>query len=173
MSRKQFFVERYRDLFDYAFSSVSSFERKLIVVVIMMKRIAFDDVIELVKISDRRTSIQYDVDDKMTTRHQIIVDETNETIAQNNLAIIIVVLKSIFNFAKKSINIIDKIQKTKKRCRTKIDHHIWLIKTYKIATKIIYKQWDLTIYNVLSVVDDWSTKWIEFDNKSTQNSYDL
>ena len=109
MSRKQFFVERYRDSFDYAFSFAFSFEKKLTIVVIMMKRIALDDVIELIKICDRRTSIQYDVDDEMTTRLQIIVDETNEIIAQNNLAIMIVVLKNISNFAKKSIKIIDKI----------------------------------------------------------------
>ena len=100
MSRKHFFVERYRDSSDYAFSFVLSFKKKFIVVVIMMKRIAFDDVIELIKICDRRTSIQYDVDDEMTTRLQTIVDETNEAVAQINFAIMIVVLKDISNFAK-------------------------------------------------------------------------
>ena len=173
MSRKQFFVERYRDSFDYAFSFALSFEKKLIVVVIMMKWIVFDDVIELIKICDRRTNIQYDVDDEMTTRLQIIVDETNEAVAQINLAIMIVVLKNIFNFAKKSIKIIDQIQKTKKRCRINIIHHIWLIKIYEIAAKIIYKQRDSTVYNALNVVDDWSTRLIEFDSKIAQDSYDL
>ena len=124
MSKKQFFVERYRDSFDYAFSFALSFEKKLIVVVIMMKRITFDDVIELVKICDHRTDIQYDVDDEMTTRLQTIVDETNKVVAQINLAIMIVVLKDISNFAKKSIKIIDHAQETKKRCRTNIAHHI-------------------------------------------------
>ena len=57
ISRKQFFVERYRDSFDYAFSFAFSFEKKFIVVVIMMKRIVFDNVIELIKTCDRRTSI--------------------------------------------------------------------------------------------------------------------
>ena len=173
MSRKQFFVERYRDSFDYAFSFAFFFEKKFTVVVIMMKRIAFDDVIELVKICDRRTSIQYDVDDEMTIRLQTIVDETNEAVAQINFAIMIVVLKDISNFAKKSTKIIDQIQKTKKRCRTNIAHYIWLIKIYEIATKIIYKQRDSIVYNALSVVDDWSTKLIEFDNKIAQDSYDL
>ena len=173
MSRKQFFVERYRDSFDYAFSFAFSFEKKFIVVVIMMKRMTFDDVIELVKICDRRTNIQYDVDDEMTTRLQTIVDETNEVVAQINLAIMIVVLKDISNFAKKSTKIIDQTQKTKKRCRTNIAHHIWLIKIYEIAAKIIYKQRNSIVYNALSVVDDWSTKLIEFDNKIAQDSYDL
>ena len=109
----------------------------------------------------------------MTTRLQTIVDETNEAIAQINLAIIIVVLKDISNFAKKSTKIINQIQKTKKRCRTNIAHHIWLIKIYEIATKIIYKQRDSIVYNALNVVDDWSTKLIEFDNKIAQDSYDL
>ena len=173
MSRKQFFVERYRDSFDYAFSFAFSFEKKFIVVVIMMKRMTFDDVIELVKICDRRTSIQYDVDDEMTTRLQIIVDEMNETVAQINFAIMIVVLKDISNFARNSIKIIDQTQKIKKRCRTNIAHHIWLIKIYEIAAKIIYKQRDSIVYNVFNVVDDWSTRLIEFDNKIAQDSYDL
>ena len=154
MSRKQFFIERYRDSFDYAFSFAFFSKKKLIVVVIMMKRITFDDVIELVKVCDRRTSIQYDVDDKMTTRLQIIVDETNEVVAQINLAIMIVVLKDISNFVKKSTKIIDQTQKTKKRCRTNIAHHIWLIKIYEIAAKIIYNQRNSIVYNVLNVVDD-------------------
>ena len=166
MSRKQFFVKRYRDSFDNAFSFDSSFEKKLIVVVIMMKRITFDNVIELIKICDRRTSIQYDVDDEIMIRLQIIVDETNEIIAQENLAIMIVVLKNISNFAKKSIKIINKIQSIKKCCRTNIVHHIWLIKTYEIATKIIYKQRDLIIHDAFSVVDNWSTRLIKFDKKN-------
>ena len=113
MSRKQFFVERYRNSFDNAFSFAFFFEKKFIVVVTIMKRMIFDNVIELVKICDRRTSIQYDVDDEITTRLQIIIDETKETIAQNNSTIMIVVLKSISNFAKQSIKIIDKIQEIK------------------------------------------------------------
>ena len=68
MSRKQFFVERYRDSFDYTFSFAFSFEKKFIVVVVMMKRIVFDDVIELIKICDRQTNIQYNVDDEIMTR---------------------------------------------------------------------------------------------------------
>ena len=109
----------------------------------------------------------------MTTRLQIIVDETNETVAQNNSTIMIVVLKSIFNFAKQSIKIIDKIQETKQYYRANIAQHIWLTRTYKKATKNIYKQRDSNIYNFLNVVDDWSTKLIEFDNKNVEDSYDL
>ena len=108
-SRKQFLVERYRDSFDNAFSFASSFAKKFTVFVIMMTRMIFDDVIELSKICDRRTSIQDDVDDEMTTRLQIIIDVTNETDAQDNSTIMIIVLKSISNFAKQSIKIIDKI----------------------------------------------------------------
>ena len=139
ISKKQFFVERYRDSFDNAFSSAFSFEKKFIVVVTMMKRMIFDDVIELVKICDRRTSIQYDVNDEMTIRLQIIVDETNEIVAQDSSTIMIVVLKSISNFAKQSIKIIDKTQETKQRCRADIAQHIWLTKTYEETTKNIYK----------------------------------
>ena len=173
MSRKQFFVERYRDSFDNTFSSTLSFEKKLTVVVTMMKRIIFDDVIELVKVCDRRTSIQYDVDDEMTTRLQIIVDETNETVAQDNFIIMIVVLKSISNFAKQSIKIIDKTQETEQRCRANIAQHVWLIKAYEKTTKSIYKQRDSNIYNFLNVANDWSTNLIEFDNKDVEHSYDL
>ena len=139
----------------------------------MIKRITFDDVIKLIKTCDRRTSIQYDVDNKMTTCFQIIVDETNEIVAQNNFTIIIVVLKIIFDFVKKLMKIIDKTQKTKERYHTKIAQYIWLTKTYEIATKNIYEQRDSTIYNFLNVVDDWSTKLIEFDNKNVKNSYDF
>ena len=44
----------------------------------------------------------------MTIRLQIIIDETNEIVAQNNFAIMIVALKSIFDFAKRSVKIIEK-----------------------------------------------------------------
>ena len=57
MLRKQVFVERYRDSFDNAFSFTLSFEKKFTVVVTIMKWMIFDDVIDLVKICDRRTSI--------------------------------------------------------------------------------------------------------------------
>ena len=173
VSRKQFFAKRYRDSSDNAFSSVLSFAKKFTVVVIIMKRMIFDNVIELIKICDRRTSIQYNVDDEMTTRFQIIVDETNEIVAQNNSIIIIVVLKIISNFAKQSIKIIDKTQETEQRCRANIAQHIWLTRTYEKTVKSIYKQRDSTIYNFLSVVDDWLTKLIEFDNKNIEYSYDL
>ena len=173
MSRKQFFVERYRDASDNAFSFAFSSTKKLIVVVIMIKRMIFDDVIELVKACDRRTNIQYDVDDVMTTRFQIIVDETNETVAQDNSIIMIIVLKIISNFAKQSIKIIDKTQEIEQCCRAKIVQHIWLTRTYEKTVESIYKQRNSIIYNSLNVADDWSTKLIEFDNKNIENSYDL
>ena len=173
ISRKQFFVERYRDSSNNAFSSALLFEKKFTVVVTIMKRMIFNDVIELIKICDRRTSIQHDIDNEMTTRFQIIVDETDEIVAQDNSTIIIVVLKIISNFAKQSIKIIDKTQKTKQRCRANIAQHIWLTRAYEETTKNIYKQRDSNIYNFLNVANDWSTKLIEFDNKNIENSYDL